>query len=250
MSKTTGLGDNFYVDGYNLSGDTNSLGRIGGGPSLLDMTSIDMSAIERMGGLKDGSIEWVSYFNATNAHLGLSILPTTSRIVTYFRGTALGNPACGLKAKQIGYDPSRGQNGELTIAVTAQASDAYPLEWGNMLTAGKRTDGAATAGTAYDSGIVGGTDFGLSAYIQVFSVTGTSVTVKLQESSDNGADAYADVVGGAFDAVTPAGAPSGQRIATSATLHVERYLKVVTTGIFTDAQFAVVVVRRLTAVDY
>ena len=51
MAKSSGLGDNFYVGGYDLSGDTQSLGRIGGGAELLETTGIDKSGIERLGGL-------------------------------------------------------------------------------------------------------------------------------------------------------------------------------------------------------
>jgi len=252
MAKTTGLGDNFYVDGYDLSGDTNSLGRIGGGPALMEMQGIDASSIERFGALKDGSIEWVSYFNpdALHSHVALSSLPLTNRIVTYFRGTAIGNAACGLMAKQVNYDPTRAADGGLTVAVQAQASNAAPLEWGEMLTAGKRTDTTATAGTMFDSGVAGGTDFGLSLYLQVFSVAGTSVTVKVQESSDNGADAYADVTGGTFAAATPAASPQSQHLFTATDLHVERYLKVTTSDTFTSAVFAVLAVRHRTLRDY
>lgn len=251
MSKTTGFGDNFYVDGYNLSGDTNSLGRIGGGPALMEMHGIDASAVERMGGLRDGAVEWVSYFNpgVDAAHDALSILPTASVIATYFRGTTIGNPAASLKAKQIGYDPTRGQNGELTIAVSAQASDAIPLEWGEMLTAGIRTDSTETDGASLDGGAE--TSYGLSLYLHVFSVTGTSVTVTVEESSDDGSgDAFAAVTGGAFAAVTPAAAPQAQRLVTAVDQTVERYLRVATTGTFSDAQFAVMAVRHTMTRDY
>jgi hypothetical protein len=87
-------------------------------------------------------------------------------------------------------------------------------------------------------------DFGLQAYLHVFAFTGTDVTIKLQESSDNSGDAYADVVGGGFTAV--ASAPTSERIATAVDLTVEQYLKVttVTTGGFTSCAFAVMVVRN------
>jgi hypothetical protein len=52
------------------------------------------------------------------------------------------------------------------------------------LTAAPRTDTTATNGTSYDFG-TGSTAFGLQAYLQVLSFTGTSCTIKLQESSDN-----------------------------------------------------------------
>lgn len=153
MAKTSGLGDNFYLGGYDLSGDTQSLGEIGGSIALLDVTGIDKFAFERIGGLRDGRIEWTSHFNDATGqeHAALSSLPTTDRILTYCRGTTLGNPAACLVGKQLNYDPTRANDGALTIAVRAEAN-AFGLEWGKQLTAGKRTDTAATNGTAVEFG--------------------------------------------------------------------------------------------------
>ncbi|MGH3587159.1 MAG: hypothetical protein ACRDQ0_12630, partial [Pseudonocardia sp.] len=89
--------------------------------------------------------------------------------------------------------------------------------------------------------------FGLQAWLHVFSFTGTSCTVKIQESSDDAAgDAFADVTGGAFAAASAVGA---QRIATGA-INVERYLRIVTTGTFSECTFAVTACRNETAVQF
>ncbi|MFJ7269427.1 hypothetical protein ACIQV3_22745 [Streptomyces sp. NPDC099050] len=248
MSKQSGLGDNLYVSGYNVSGDINSLGRIGGGPAALEVTGIDKLAFERIGGVRDGGIDWVSYFNpATDkAHDRFSALPTTDVQITYCRGTVLGSPAANLIAKQIDYAATRGDDGAFTFAVQAQAN-GYGLEWCTQLTAGQRTDTTATSGTGVDFG-TGSTAHGLQAYLHVFAFTGTSVTVKLQESSDNGVgDAWADVTGGGFTAATGI---TTQRIATTAGQTVERYLRAVSTGTFTEAVFAVSVCRNDTATNF
>jgi len=248
VAKQSGLGDNLYVAGYDLSGDISALGRIGGGPAALDVTGIDKSAFERIGGLRDGSLEFTSFFNdaAGRAHPRLSTLPTTDVSITYCRGTTLGNPAAAIVAKQINYDGTRGDDGAFTFAVQAQAN-GYGLEWGRQLTAGKRTDTTATNGSSVDFG-TGSTAFGLQAYLHVFAFTGTSVTVTIQESSDDGAgDAWAAVTGGAFTAATGV---TSERIATSASQTVERYLRVVTSGTFSNAVFAVTVVRNDTAIAF
>lgn len=247
MAKTAGMGDNCYIGGYDLSGDIGSLSRIGGGPAALDVTAIDKSAPERLGGVRDGGFEFSSWFNPALAHSHpvLSALPTIDVHGAYYRGTAIGNPAASMIAKQTNYDGNRGPDGSFSFAVS-MLPNGYGLEWGDQLTAGKRTDTGATAGTAFDSGAAT-TNFGLQAYLQVFSFVGTDVTIKLQESSDNAGDAYADVVGGGFTQVTAG--PTTQRIATATNLAVERYLKVttVTTGGFTSCVFAVMVVRNLVA---
>lgn len=248
MAKQSGLGDNLYVAGYDLSGDIGSLGRIGGGPAALEVTGIDKSGFERIGGLRDGAIEFTAWFNPTTdrAHDRFSTLPTTDQIVTYARGTALGGQAAAMVAKQVNYDGNRGDDGAFTLEVQALAN-GYGLEWGRQLTAGKRTDSSATNGSSVDFGS-GSTAFGLQAWLHVFAFTGTSVTVKLQESSDDGSgDAFADVTGGGFTAATGV---TSQRIETARGQTVERYLRVVTTGTFSDAVFAVMVARNDTSVVF
>ncbi|MGP3917684.1 hypothetical protein [Nonomuraea sp. 10N515B] len=247
MAKQSGLGDRLFVAGYNLSGDIGSLGRIGGGPTPGDVTGIDKSAYERLGLKRDGSIEFSAFFNksAGQVHPRLSALPTSDVILTYCRGTTLGNPAAALVAKQANYDGTRDAEGNLTFAVQALAN-GFGLEWGRQGTAGIRTDTGATNGSSIDDGAA--SSFGLQAYLHVFAFTGTSVTVKIQESSDNGSvDPWADVVGGAFTAATGI---TSQRIATASNLAVERYLRVVTTGTFSDAQFHVLIVRNTTSVVF
>lgn len=249
MAKTSGLGDNFYLGGVDLSGDTSALGEVGGGITTIDVTGIDKSAYERIGGQRDGRIEWVSHFNPAEdqQHETLSTLPTTDRHLAYFRGTTLGNPAACLVAKQLNYDPTRDSDGKLTIAVRAEAN-AFGLEWGKSLTAGKRTDTEATNGTSVDFS-TGSTAFGAQFYLQVFALTGTDVTFTVEESSDNaGADAFAAVTGGAFTQVTSV--PAVERIQTARDQTVERYLRVVTSGTFTSVTFAVVAVRNNTSVVF
>lgn len=245
MAKESGLGDACWVDGVDLSGDTGSLGAIGGGPSPLEVTGIDKSAFERLGGLLTGRIDWSAWFNPDRAHASLSTLPTTNRIVTYARGTSLGGPAASMAAKQIGYDPTRGQDGSLTIALQS-LSTGWPLEWGELLTAGIETFASADAGSGVDYGAsVGTTNFGLSAYLHVFGIDSGSATVTIQDSDDDGSgDAYANVTDAAFAAASAVGS---ERIQTGATQAVKRWLRINVTGTFTNLDAAVVVTRHRTA---
>jgi hypothetical protein len=245
--KGTGLGDNFYLDGVDLSGDLGSLGAIGGGLATTQaVTGIDKSAFERLGLGRDGRIEFVSFFNdaAGQAHPTLKTLPTADRIASYFRGTTLGGEAASEVAKQVNYDPSRGNDGSLTLAIQALAN-GYGLEWGRMLTAGKRTDTTATNGASVDHTDVT-TAFGWQAWLHVFAFTGTSVTVTLQDSADDAA--FANLTGGAFTAVSSA--PASQRLEGGRTATVRRYLRAITSGTFSNATFAVVFTRNLVAVAY
>lgn len=239
--KTSGLGDNLYVGGYNLSGDIGAIDSISSPRGVLDDTGIDKLAHERLLSTKDGEISFTSFFNVDTAqeHPVLSVLPTTDIGVMYMRGTTAGNPAAAMIGKQVGYDPTRGADGSLTFKVQALAS-GYGLEWGKQLTAGTRTDTTATQGASLDN--AASSAFGLQAYLQVFGFTGTDVTIKLQDSADNAS--WADLTAGAFAQVT-AGRQT-QRLATANNATVRRYLRVTTTtsGGFTSAAFAVMVTRN------
>jgi hypothetical protein len=399
MTKQSGLGQHLYVGGNSIGGDVGSFTHIQGGPSPLVVTGITKSAFERVGGKISGSMGFSSWFNPTGLHPVISLLPTTDVVATMFHGQAVGNPAVSCLAKQIGYDPNRGNDGSLAMA-TDLLSNGWGLEWGNQLTAGRLatanlltgqntdfeggigtwvtnqnstvagTSADAHAGTSslaitttntssasakhvslpangfpvtpgasyysqvwfksaavsrtcnntinwFDSGSnflstssatgaasstsiwklsslravapataafaslnvqvqtpagagevhyfddvtfinepaswdgAASTTFGLQAYLHVFAFTGTDVTIKLQESSDNAAtDAYADVTGGGFTAVTSA--PFSQRIATSSVQTVKRYLRPVfiSTGGFTALDFAIQVVKNSVAPNF
>ena len=242
MGKATALGAAFFVSQYDLSGDTRSLSSIQVATNPIDVTGIDKSAHERLAGLRDGNIEWVSYWNdsAGQAVPALKGPDGSDRIVTFLQSSTIGDSAFSMVGKQVTFAPERGDDGSLTIGVQAQAN-GFGLECGQSLTAGKITHSSATAGTAVD--FVAGTNFGLQAYLHIFSLSSGTPTVKIQESSDNAGDAYADVTGGAFTLQ----AVGSQRIATASNLAVERFLKVTTTGTFSNLVFAVTVIRNTIA---
>lgn len=242
--KTSGLGDHLYVHGNDVSGDIGAVNKISGGPATIDVTPINKYAMARIGGLRDGGIDYSAFWNPTNglgqpksSHEVLSPLPTSDVLMTYVRGATLGGPVACLLAKQLNYDGTRGDDGAVNFAGATQGN-GYGLEWCVGLTAGKRTDTAAGNGTSVDLA-TGPTALGLQAYLHVFALTGTSVTVKLQDSPDN--SVWTDVVGGAFTAATVAGA---QRIQTARDQTVQRYLRAVSVGTFTSAVFAVAVNRN------
>jgi hypothetical protein len=198
------------------------------------------------------------------------------------------------------------------FAVSCLAAAGFPVEWGKLITDGKRTDTAATAtGTGIDLGLpkgvpavnitsasaanptsvltatahglqtgdsvlISGTDKaalndsftvtvvdpthftvavdltggaatggsmqrtshrGWAAQSQVFSVVGTSVTVKIQHAPKNLSGSMSDLSGGGFAAVL--GGASGAERIQSASGIVQRFVRVATTGTFNPATFAV-----------
>lgn len=208
MTKQGGLGDNLYVAGYNLSGDINSLGRIGGGPATLEVTGIDKSAFERIGGVRDGGIEFVSYFNKAvdRAHLLLNDLPSTDVNLTYCRGTSLGSPGACLVAKQINYDGTRAADGAFTFAVNAQAN-GFGIEWGRQLTAGIETQTSLITGanSTFEGGIgtwvlnlnstIAATSAQAHGGTGALAVTTTNTSNASAKHTTNGVDGFAATPG-------------------------------------------------------
>ncbi len=249
MPKTAGLGDNFYVDGVDVSGDTQAINNIHGGPAALDMTAISNLGFARQGGERDGGLSWISYFNpgAGLTHAKLSALPTADVICSYFQGHAVGNESASLVGKQANYDPNRGQDGSMVFTLEAQ-SNGFGLEWGTQHTAGIQTDVAATNSAGMDG--LAQTAFGAQLYVHFFSVVGTSCTVKIQDFTSDTPASYTDVTGLTTTAVTPGQAPQAQRIQLAGNAVLRRWTRVATVGTFTSCAFAVVLVRNLTAVSF
>ena len=125
MGKETGLGANFYLDGYDLSGDTGSLEKISKAMTPIPQTGINKLAVERNAGQLMAGIDWTSFFNPTNAHPPLSLLPRTDRIATYFHQELLRTPTASMVCKQLDYAGTRAADGAL-LALLPQDDDVLP----------------------------------------------------------------------------------------------------------------------------
>lgn len=254
MAKQSGLGDRLFVHGVDISGDVGAVGSLSSKKALIDVTAIDASAMERIGGLGDGQISFSSYFNdgaAANRAAGagstmvvLSALPATDVLLMYLRGTTLGNPCACLSAKQVNYDGNRGADGALTFATDAQASAGYPLEWGIQVTPGKVTAASAQS----ETGVVEAaqTSAGGVGFLQFFSRASGTPTFLIEDSADttNGIDGTWATL---LTFVNTGGASAfAERLEVTGT--VDKGLRATTTGVFTTAVFAIGF-RRGTAED-
>lgn len=303
MTKVSGLGDQFYVGGYDLSGDVNAITKIATPKDVLDFTPVNKSAFVRQTAARQGEMDFVTFFDAPatvtspgvpgttvpyvstyndpvlvtviggtvsnvaingsnvgsgdgtyllpalgtitltysaaptwswtqvgGAHTLLSTLPKTDQVVTWFRGAAVGNPAASVNSKLINYDGTRGTDASLTLAVQA-IGNAFGLEWGEQLTAGARIDTTGTVGAFRDDGA--GSTFGAQAYLHLLDFVGTSVDVTIQHCTTSGGT-YSTLID--FGSQTAIGS---FRQSVSNTTTVNEFIKVVTTGTFTYAAFAV-----------
>ena len=240
MAKQTGLGDAFYIDGHDLSGDVTSVDTIATRKAVLDTPVLNQSGMVRLAGMGDGEISFTSWFDdGTNLlHDAVSGLPTTDVTAMYCRGTAADSPTAMLVAKQINYDYTRGTDKSLS-AVVQCLGNGNGIEWG-VLFAAEATQSSAGSTSSKDDGA--STSNGLAAVLQITDINSGTPTFKIQDSP-NDSD-WTDLV--SFSAVANGNEPSAERVSVTGT--VNRYLRITSTGTFSNAKF-IVAYRRGESTD-
>ena len=228
MAKINGLGVRIYANGYDLNTDVNALSGIGSNQALLDVTSLSKSATERIIGLRDSTLTVNGYFdNATGfSHDAFKSIAGDSEVIMTM-GTSRGDAACGMVADQSSYNIDRSQGSAIATTVEFSTSDGNGLNWGVVLTDGpEQTDSSAANSASVDN--AASTSNGARAVISVESIASGSAVIKIQESTND--SAWTDMM--TFSTVS-----ARTSEATSMEGTVARYLRVQTTGTFTDLVF-------------
>tara|TARA_R110002020_G_scaffold120129_2_gene273690 strand:- start:3728 stop:4465 length:738 start_codon:yes stop_codon:yes gene_type:complete len=241
MAKQSGLTDNFFIDGHDLSGDVTSVDTISGSKATLDTPVIESAGMVRLAGHGSGEISFTSWFDdGTNLeHTALAGIPTTDVVVLYTRGVASDSPAAGIVAKQVNYDGAKGSDKSLTMNVQCLAN-AVPLEWGVLLTAGAITQSSAGSESSKDDSA--SSSSGIAAYLQMIDINSGTPTITIEHSANN--SSWSTLL--SFSAVANGNEPAAERKTASGT--VNRYLRVTSTGTFSNAKF-VIAYRRGESVD-
>lgn len=233
MAKTSGLGVRLYAAGYDLSGDANALSGMGYSQTLLDVTALQDSAASRIAGLSDGKVTVNGWFDSTTSHAAWASnsgkLPSADQVVIVGLGTALGDECIGIKAKQANYNVTRAPGSAIATVAEYQSTAGQQLDFGVLLTTGpKQTDASAADSTSVDQ--TSGTSAGGVGYLEAISIGSGTATVKIQSSTNN--STWSDLI--TFTAVT---AKTSERVAVTGT--VNRYVRVITSGTFTNLVFVV-----------
>jgi len=237
MAKKSGLGNQFYFAGYDLSGDVGAIGNIASPRGVQEVTSINQSAADRLLTHSDGIIEFNSFFNdaSNQEHAALSGLATTDNHAMFLMGSNVGDAGASLIGKQLNYDGSRTADGGLNFSASVQGSGT-PLEWGVSLTTGKATTGAASFATVDQSA---SSSSGAQAYVQAFSIGSGTATAKVEDSTNG--SSWDDLI--TFTNIT---GRTAERATVSGT--VNRYVRCTVTGSISSLVLAVLF-RRGTAQD-
>jgi hypothetical protein len=255
QGRLTGLNQRLYFDGFDASGDVGSVDNCDITRGQMDTSALNNVAMRRLLLLADLTFGYTAFYNPGVAggtapfgpdagiHAKLATLPTTPRYGQWLlEGPYLGAAALQYAAKQVtGPSYRRQQSGAMTAPVSFHNSEGFATEFGVMLTdGGRQTFASAGNGTSLDNGA--GTTKGLAAVINHFSVTSAGgVTYSIQHSTDN--SAWTTLLTFTTVPVT-ATAGYGERVVVQGT--VNRYLRVLTAGTFTNAIAAVSVRRGLT----
>jgi hypothetical protein len=155
MAKASGLGDNFYIGGYDLSGDVASVDKISGPLALLEATTVKQSAESRLPGLRDGSMQFTTLFENTGTTATPAVPATTvaqantnawAVFVTITGGTLT---SVKINGTQVGttagtYVLLAGQNISITYTVAPTWNWVGVLAEHNALATLPRTDTIAT----------------------------------------------------------------------------------------------------------
>ena len=237
MAITNGLNVRLYVEGNDLSGDANSLDGIGYSQEQFDTTTLNQSAVSRMNGRADGSLSVSAFFDAASTHISAVAtansgkLPITNQNVLVPLAGAVGSDSVSFIAKQAEYGVSGGTGSPVTVSVSYSIDGIEP-SFGTMLTAHDDTHSSASSGTSVDNAASSAS--GGAGYLQVFSLSSGTVVAKIEHSANN--STWADLL--TFSGATGAGA---QRVTCSGT--VNRYVRITTTGTFSNAKIACALVR-------
>ena len=242
MSKQSGLGQQFYLNGNNLSGDVGAITNAAGTIAPLDVTAINKLAHERIGGRRSGVLAFTTFFNdaTEQQHEALKGLPDTDVLALWLFSGTLADPSCAITAKQANYDMTLGTDGALTFAVQLDSTAGTFLEWGQILAAALAHSSATTA-TGFDDGAQ--TTDGAVGFLHAISAASGTVEYDIDDSSDstNGVDgSWATLL--SFTDVPAASHPTAERVEVAGT--VERWTRTVTEGTFTTVVFSMAIRRR------
>jgi len=217
-----------FVSGYDLTGYLN-MSSTTMNADLAETSTFGSTYKSFVAGLVDSKMSLGGFFDptagATDAVL-TSLLGVDAYLTVLPQGDALGKRGRGMYGVEVTYEITTGLDGAAEISMEAQSKAGSEAVLSNTPKSDLQTTGNDALGITNPSG--GSTSTGWSAFLQAFSIAGTSsptCIVVLQDSADN--SAFADVSGGTFATVSTANAnvPGGQRITSAAGATLRQYTR-------------------------
>ena len=233
MAKSSGLNVRLYIQGYDVSGDANSLSTVGYTNTLYDIATLDSTAQKRLMGPVDGTLGVNGWFDNRSGGIhpiftsNSGKLPTADQNVLVPMGASIGAPSCAFVAKEADYNVESGSGAAVSVSSTFPISAGIAPLWGVMLTAHDDTASSAANGTSVDNSASSAS--GGVGMIQSFSLASGTAVCKVQHSADNAT--FTDLA--TFTNVT--GVTSEYKEVTGT---VNRYIRYSISGTFSNLNFA------------
>lgn len=210
-------------------------------PSLaaqaVESTTFGKNSKTYIAGLKEHKLSLAGFFDGTTSAVD-DILQTAlgvnsdQLVVVYPVGdTAIGDIGYAMRAKETGYGVTAPVEGLVDVSAEFVGCDDIDRVISLHVMGAETT---ATSGSSVDNS--SGTTDGGAAHLHVTAFSGTSITVKVEHSTDNAA--WSDLI--TFTAATAAG--TSERGTSSGT--VNRYVRATWTGTFSSATFHLAFSRK------
>lgn len=233
MAKQASSTVRLWIDEFALAGFINAFS--------LDMeqeravvTCLSDDGPRRVVGNYDHSIDWSGFFDGDTGSFDNNVFVDLKTDENHFASVAFTNSEGAVSYQDVlrlTSQPRGGQAGSaVTLNIQAEGSGARTrgvvLANATVTGAGQRTGrnmGATVSGTVF------------AVHFHLVTFTGTNITLKVQESTDDGAvDTYADVSGLTSGALTAAGVVRATTTAAS-----EAWKRIDVSGTFTSAVIVV-----------
>jgi len=224
-----------YASGYDLTLFLNSA-NTSMNADLAETSTFGSTYKSFVAGLVDSKISLAGFFDpaAGASDAVFSSLAGNDIYLTVLpQGDALGKRGRGMYGVEITYEITTGLDGAAAVSIEAQSKSGAEAIVSNTPKSDIQTTGNDALGIVSPTGAA--TSTGWSAFVQAFSISGTSsptCVVTLQDSLDN--STFLDVSGGVFTTISTANAnvPGAQRLtsAAGATLRMYTRFKWVITG--------------------
>lgn len=233
MAKLAANVTRLYVDEFNLSGEINAY-TLNFKQETIPVTTISDDGPRRVVGNYDHDFDTTGLFDGTDdaydERVFVDLKTDEDHYLSTHFGTAEGSPAYLDVLRMIEQPRSGASGGAVMLNVKGEGSGSRLR--GMLLRSATVSSGGN--GTGRNMGATT-TPTPFAVHFHLIAFNGTNITIKLQESSDDGSgDAYADIAGLTSGALTAVGV-----VRVSTTASTEAWKRVVISGTFTSATVVV-----------
>lgn len=252
MTRTVTKWARFYMDGYDLSGYSRTVGPLEATYDTEEAAAMTDELKNVIAGQPTINVGTLNGFFDNTATSGLHVVANGAGVIRnvmvpigFLAAPTAGDPVfCG-QFEQQEYTESGTNNSYVSIPFGGWSGSAstllYSKPWGSLLHA-KNAETAVNSGTGINDRGAATTAGGYFAY-QIFSSNGT-VTVKVQDAATNTNPSFADLSGATSGSVDASVTPKHGIVALATTATVRQYLRwQIVFGTATTVTFAAAFVR-------